>query len=129
MLEKAMTSCCIEWADKSLNVMSFNISVFIFVYIVPMSLIFYFNTVLILMVTLIVLKIWNFFQNKFFSYIYQDQTLDNFIWFIKSRINFYQTHIHTKKYHHKKCDTNRLLRCQLDTIRNCSHVHCVFWFK
>ena len=48
-----MTSCCIEWADKSLNVMSFNIYVFIFVYIVPMSLIFYFNTVLILMVTLI----------------------------------------------------------------------------
>lgn len=45
-----MTSCCIEWADKSLNVMSFNASVFIFVYIVPLFLIFYFNTELIVMV-------------------------------------------------------------------------------
>jgi hypothetical protein len=36
-LESHKTSCCVEWADGSLNVLSFNISLFILVFLLPLS--------------------------------------------------------------------------------------------
>jgi hypothetical protein len=39
-LEGALTSCSVEWFEKSFNVISYNISMFIFVYFIPLLIIF-----------------------------------------------------------------------------------------
>ena len=38
-LESARTSCSVEWNDRSINVTSYNISMFIFAYLVPLLII------------------------------------------------------------------------------------------
>jgi hypothetical protein len=38
-LEGALTSCSVEWVEKSFNVISYNISMFIFVFFIPLILI------------------------------------------------------------------------------------------
>jgi len=42
-LEGALTSCSVEWADRSWNVMSYNITIWVFGYIIPLSVIIYCN--------------------------------------------------------------------------------------
>jgi len=41
-LEGGMTSCSVTWNEQSTNVISYNIAIFIFVYIIPIVLILYF---------------------------------------------------------------------------------------
>jgi uncharacterized membrane protein len=38
-LEGTLTSCSVEWFERSLNVISYNISMFIFVFFIPLILI------------------------------------------------------------------------------------------
>ena len=42
-LEGILVSCSIEWDEKSFAVQSYNITVFIFVYLIPMAIIIVFN--------------------------------------------------------------------------------------
>ena len=42
-LEGALTSCSVEWVEKSNNVTSYNVILFIFGYIMPISIIIYSN--------------------------------------------------------------------------------------
>lgn len=42
-LEGALTSCSVEWADRSPNVVSYNIAIWIFGLIVPLTAILYCN--------------------------------------------------------------------------------------
>ena len=42
-LEGSLTSCSVEWADRSWNVMSYNITIWLFGYIIPLSVIIYCN--------------------------------------------------------------------------------------
>lgn len=49
-LEGALTSCSVEWNEKSFNVVSYNITIFTFVYIIPLIAIIYSNLRLIFMV-------------------------------------------------------------------------------
>lgn len=46
-LEGALTSCSVIWNDKSFNVVSYNITIFIFVYFLPLVVIFKVNFALI----------------------------------------------------------------------------------
>ena len=51
-LEDSFVSCSVEFNEKSLNVISYNISMFIFVFLVPFGIIIYTNTRSLLLVTL-----------------------------------------------------------------------------
>ena len=50
-LEDSKTCCSVEWKERSLNVMSYNILVFIFVFAIPFSLILVSNLQSIIIVT------------------------------------------------------------------------------
>jgi hypothetical protein len=49
-LEGALTSCSVEWFEKSFNVISYNISMFIFVYFIPLIIIFVSSIGIVLLV-------------------------------------------------------------------------------
>ena len=49
-LEGGLTSCSVEWAERSWNVQSYNIVMFIFAYIVPLFIIIYCNTHMLIIV-------------------------------------------------------------------------------
>ncbi|CAF0886581.1 unnamed protein product [Brachionus calyciflorus] len=49
-LEGAMTSCSVEWNERSFNVVSYNIAIFAFVYFLPLIAIAYSNLRLIFMI-------------------------------------------------------------------------------
>ncbi len=48
-LEGANTSCAVEWNERSLNVVSYNTAMFVFVYFIPLIIIFISNFRLIIM--------------------------------------------------------------------------------
>ena len=48
--EGAMISCSIEWNKKTPSVMSYNIAITVFVYIIPLLLLFYTNARMLIMV-------------------------------------------------------------------------------
>ena len=50
-LEGALTSCSVEWSERSFNVISYNISIFAFSFLIPMGIIFFTNTRLIVIVS------------------------------------------------------------------------------
>jgi hypothetical protein len=50
-LEEGKTGCCVEYKEKSLNVISYNVSMFLFVFIIPFSFILVSNIRLYLNVT------------------------------------------------------------------------------
>nr|QVK45896.1 G protein-coupled receptor [Proales similis] len=49
-LEGALTSCSVEWAERSVNVISYNMTIFLFVFIVPLVLIVFTNVKLLLII-------------------------------------------------------------------------------
>jgi c-opsin len=49
-LEGAGTSCSVEWHERSLNVTSYNVAMFVFVFFVPLFVIITVNTKLVMMV-------------------------------------------------------------------------------
>ena len=49
-LEGAGTSCSVEWNERSFNVISYNIAMFIFVFFIPLIVIIGANTKIILIV-------------------------------------------------------------------------------
>ena len=55
-LQDSKTSCCIEWRDQSINVLSYNIFTFGVVYLIPLVIIISLNSKLIFMVCLSSLK-------------------------------------------------------------------------
>ena len=52
-LEDSLTSCSVEWKEKSFNVMSYNVSIFIFVFIIPFGFIIFSNLKSILIVSFV----------------------------------------------------------------------------
>ena len=54
-LEGALTSCSVEWADRSWNVFTYNVTIWIFGFIIPLTIILYcnFQTVLIVFFILV----------------------------------------------------------------------------
>jgi hypothetical protein len=58
--EGAMISCCIEWNKRTLSVMSYNISITIFVYLIPLALLIFTNAHILYIVSTLLL-IMNFF--------------------------------------------------------------------
>lgn len=52
-LEGVGTSCSVEWKEKSLNVLSYNISMFLIVFLVPLVIILYTNIKLLALVCVI----------------------------------------------------------------------------
>ncbi len=70
-LEGVLTSCSIRWQDRTLNVVSYNIGMFIFAYILPLVIIIYCNIKIYLKVKE---KILFFLQNMAFRYMpYQNE--------------------------------------------------------
>jgi hypothetical protein len=70
-LEGVLTSCSIRWQDRTLNVVSYNICMFIFAYILPLFIMIYCNIKIYLKVKG---KILFFVQNISFRYMpYQDE--------------------------------------------------------
>jgi hypothetical protein len=51
-LEGAKISCSVEWETRTLNVVSYNITIFSFVFLVPLIIIVITNTKILLMVSL-----------------------------------------------------------------------------
>lgn len=49
-LEKNLTSCSVDWVERSWNVMSYNVSLFVLGFIFPMAVVIYCNTKIILMI-------------------------------------------------------------------------------
>lgn len=37
--EKSLTSCCVEWLDRSFTVVSYNVTIFIFIFFIPVGII------------------------------------------------------------------------------------------
>ncbi|RNA28801.1 melanopsin [Brachionus plicatilis] len=64
-LEGAYTSCSVEWNEKSFNVVSYNITIFITVFIIPIAVISFTNLKLIFMIQKL-----NLIYQKF-DYVYQ----------------------------------------------------------
>jgi hypothetical protein len=62
-LEGTLTSCSVEWFDRSMNVASYNIAMFIFVYIIPLTLIVVSSFGLILIVSFNLVDNFNFKLN------------------------------------------------------------------
>jgi len=54
-LEGGLTSCSVEWADRSWNVYSYNIAIWILCFMFPLIAIVYCNVSMILIVRIIVL--------------------------------------------------------------------------
>ena len=50
-LEGSYTSCSVEWKERSINVVSYNISMFIIVFFIPLIIIIFTNLKLILIVS------------------------------------------------------------------------------
>lgn len=50
-VEGALTSCSVEWAERSFNVISYNVAIFIFVFILPFGVILVTNLKLLLIVS------------------------------------------------------------------------------
>ena len=55
-MEMSRTSCSVEWADRSLGVTSYNITIFVFVFFIPFVTILYFNVKLIVFLKRFYLK-------------------------------------------------------------------------
>lgn len=55
-LEGANTSCSVEWNERSMNVVSYNLAMFVFVYFIPLVVICVSNFKLIFMVIFIAFK-------------------------------------------------------------------------
>lgn len=53
--EGAMISCCIEWNKRTLSVMSYNISITIFVYLIPLALLIFTNAHILYIVSTLLL--------------------------------------------------------------------------
>ena len=51
-MEGALTSCSVDWADRSFNVVSYNIFIFIISYFIPVVIIIYTNLKLLLIVSI-----------------------------------------------------------------------------
>ena len=51
-LEGGLTSCCIEWNDRSLNVISYNITIFVFILFLPLIIIIFTNVKVLLFVSI-----------------------------------------------------------------------------
>ncbi|RNA19352.1 melanopsin [Brachionus plicatilis] len=49
-LEGALTSCSVEWNERTVNVVSYNITIFTFVYVLPLCAIIFSNIKLIIMI-------------------------------------------------------------------------------
>ena len=49
-LEGAKTTCAVEWEERSFSVISYNVAIFIFVFFVPVCILFFTNIRLILIV-------------------------------------------------------------------------------
>lgn len=56
-LEGAYTSCSVEWRERSLSVTSYNITIFGFVYLVPVIVIVFTNARLLTMVNIFVVVV------------------------------------------------------------------------
>ena len=68
-LEDSLTSCAVEWKEHSLNVTSYNIAIFIFVFIIPFGAIVLANlkTIYIVNIFICLLRISQI--NKYFLFI------------------------------------------------------------
>lgn len=51
-LEGALVSCSVKWNDRSFNVVSYNVTIFVTTYFLPLAIIFKINFHLILIVSL-----------------------------------------------------------------------------
>ncbi len=52
-LESGLTSCSVEWAERSFNVYSYNVTIFIFVFVIPVFIIVFCNLCMLAIVSLI----------------------------------------------------------------------------
>ena len=48
--EGSRTTCSVEWEDPSFNVQSYNVTILVTVYVIPLTLIVYFNMGIVLTV-------------------------------------------------------------------------------
>jgi hypothetical protein len=63
-LEGAGTSCSVEWNERSWNVTSYNIGIFIFVFLIPVTYIFITNISLVIVVSSIKISFFFFINQK-----------------------------------------------------------------
>ena len=52
-LESGLTSCTVEWAERSLNVVSYNVTIWLAGFIAPLTIILYTNYKLIVIVRIV----------------------------------------------------------------------------
>lgn len=69
-LEGAMTSCSVEWKERSINVVSYNVCMFLFVYLLPLIIIWVSNVKLIMMVCYVLLLIEIIWFKKVFFFVF-----------------------------------------------------------
>ena len=55
-LEGALTTCSVEWEDRSFNVVSYNIAMFALVYLFPLKVMLFTTVYLIIRVILVFFK-------------------------------------------------------------------------
>jgi len=54
--ESSLTSCCVEWLDRSIQVVSYNVTIFIFIFFLPIGIILYTQIKIYSIVSELVLK-------------------------------------------------------------------------
>ena len=67
-VESTGISCSVEWQDRSLNVITYNITIFSFVFIIPLIILLVTNIKIIIMVILIIqFSFYEFYENYLIS--------------------------------------------------------------
>ncbi len=69
VLEDGLTSCSVNWKDQSLNVKSYNVAIFLFVYIIPITVISICSIMSVKSVSKMDASQINFIMNDFFKSI------------------------------------------------------------
>ena len=100
-LQESLTSCCIEWRDQSINVLSYNIVTFGVVYFVPLVLIISLNLKLIFMASL------NCIRSFYRIFL---------IFYLKQKVKYLN---HFVKDHHQEALVKKRISCERNmTLRN-----------
>lgn len=69
-LEGSLTSCSVEWYERSFNVISYNVTIFVFMFFIPLLLIFGSNLKLVLIVYKCFMKFILIFKLRYKFYVF-----------------------------------------------------------
>ena len=137
VLEGALTSCSLDWTNKSMASFIYVICLFVFVYVLPLSQIIYCNCQTIQIVCIFAWEsffIWNSSKcMHIFWFVYFKSFKDSFV--KNQNDDFQSDHFSEQTYRDGKASqgfahyTRARLLVHVDAIRNDINLHSIHWCK